>query len=115
MFCASRLVFGDIEGVGSLFQVLRAQTHFRRYRVRRVNFYVLRAHTHFRQYQERQFPFSTFARPNSFLAVPRAPGLIFMFCAPGLVFGGTEGAGYRFHVLRAWTRFRQYQGRRVPF
>jgi hypothetical protein len=38
-----------------------------------------------------------------------------MFCAPGLVFGGTEGVGSRFHVLRSRTRFRRYQGRRVPF
>jgi hypothetical protein len=38
-----------------------------------------------------------------------------MFCALGLIFGGTEGVGSRFHVLRSETLFRQYQGRRVPF
>jgi hypothetical protein len=38
-----------------------------------------------------------------------------MFCALGLVFGGTEGVGYRFHVLRSRTHFRRYRGRRVPF
>jgi hypothetical protein len=40
---------------------------------------------------------------------------IFRFCAPGLVFGGTEGVGTRFYVLRARTRFRRYRGRRLPF
>jgi hypothetical protein len=38
-----------------------------------------------------------------------------MFCAPGLVFGGTVGVGSRLHVLRARTSFRRYRGRRVPF
>jgi hypothetical protein len=38
-----------------------------------------------------------------------------MFCAPGLVFGVTEGVVSRFHVLRSRTHFRQYRGRQVPF
>jgi hypothetical protein len=38
-----------------------------------------------------------------------------MFCAPGHVFGGTEGDGSRFHVLRALTHFRRKRGCRVPF
>jgi hypothetical protein len=38
-----------------------------------------------------------------------------MFCAPGLVFGGTEGVGFRFHVLRAQTHFRWYRGRPILF
>jgi hypothetical protein len=38
MFCAPGLVFGDIEGVGSYFHVLRSQTRFRRYRGRRLPF-----------------------------------------------------------------------------
>jgi hypothetical protein len=29
-----------------------------------------------------------------------------MFCSSGLVFGGTEGDGSRFHVLRSLTHFR---------
>jgi hypothetical protein len=49
------------------------------------------------------------------LAVPRALGPVFMFCAPGLVFGGTECVASRFYVLRARTRFWRYRGRRVPF
>jgi hypothetical protein len=36
-----------------------------------------------------------------------------MFCAPRLVFSGTEGVRSRFKVLRARTCFQQYGGRRV--
>jgi hypothetical protein len=96
MFCAPELIFGCTEGVGSRFHVLLARTHFRRYRGRQV-------------------PFSCFARPDSFSAVLSASGLIFMFCTPGLVFGGTEGVRSRFHVLHSLTRFRRFRGRRVPF
>jgi hypothetical protein len=154
MFCAPKLIFDGTEGVGSRFHVLRARTHFRQYRVRRVHFScfvvpdsfsavprafdpvfifcapglilgdtegvgsrfsVLRAQTLFRGYRGRRVPFSCFALPNSFSAVPRASGPVFMICAPGLIFDGTEGVGSLFHVLRARTRFRQYRGRRVPF
>jgi hypothetical protein len=96
MFCAHRLIFGCTEGDGSRFHVWRAQTHFWRYRGRQV-------------------PFSCFALPNSFSAVPRASSHVFMFCVPGLVFGGNEGVGTRFDVLRARTHFRRYFGRQVPF
>jgi hypothetical protein len=96
MFSAPRHIFSGTEGVRSLFNVLRARTHFRRYRGRRV-------------------PFSSFARPDSFSAVPRATSPVIMFCVPGHVFGGYEGDGSRFHVLRARTYFRSYRGRRVPF
>jgi hypothetical protein len=96
MLCAPGLVFDGTEGVGSRFHVLRAQTHFWRYRGRQV-------------------PFSYFARSNSFSAVPSALGPIFMFCAPGLVFGGTVGVGSRFNILHARTQFRRYRGRHVPF
>jgi hypothetical protein len=74
-----------------------------------------RARNYFRWYGGRWAPFSCFARPDSFSTVPRASGPIFMFCAPGLVFGDTEAVGSRFHVLRYHTRFRWYSGRRVPF
>jgi hypothetical protein len=96
MFSALGHVFGGTEGVWSLFHVFCSQTHFRRYRGRR-------------------FPFSCSARPDSFSAVPRASDPISIFCTLGLVFGGTEGVGSSFHVLRARTRFRRYQVRRVPF
>jgi hypothetical protein len=95
-FCVPGPVFAGTEGVGSPFHVLRPRTLFRRYRGRRV-------------------PFSYFALPDSFSAVSRALGPFFTFCAPGHVFGGTEGVTSLFHVLRSWTHFRQCRGRRVPF
>jgi hypothetical protein len=96
MFCALGLVFGGTERVGVRFHILRSRTSFRRYRGRRVSF-------------------SSFVLPESFSAVPRASDPIFMFCAPGLIFGGTEGVGTLSHVLRDRTRFRRYRGRRVSF
>jgi hypothetical protein len=96
MFCVPALVFDGTEGVGCRFHVLRARTRFRQYRGRTVQF-------------------SCFARSDSFSAVPRASGIIFKFCNPGLVFGGTAGIGSRFHILRSRTGFRRYRGRRVPF
>jgi hypothetical protein len=86
MFCTPGLIFGATEGVGSRFHVLRIRTHFRRYRGRRV-------------------PFSYFALSDSFSAIPRASGPVFMFCAPRLIFGSTEGARSRFHVLRKLDSF----------
>jgi hypothetical protein len=96
MFWASGLVFGGAECVGSSFHVLRSRTRFRRCRVRRVQFLC-------------------FALPDSFSAVPRVSCLVFMFCAPGPVFGGTDGVRSNFHVLRSRTHFRRYRWRRVPF
>jgi hypothetical protein len=96
MFCAPILVFDVIEGVGSRFHVLCSWTRFQRCRVRRV-------------------PFSCFVLPDSFSAVLRASGPVFLFCAPRLVFDGTEGVGSRFHVLCSQTRFRRCRMHRVPF
>jgi hypothetical protein len=96
MFCAPGQIFGGTKGVGSRGQVLRSRTHFRRCRVRQVQS-------------------SCFARPDSFSTIPRASGLVFMFCAPTLDFGGTERVRSRFNVLRSRTHFRLYRGRRVPF
>jgi hypothetical protein len=96
MFCAPRHVFGCAKGVGSRFQDLLSRTRFRWFRGRRV-------------------PFSCFASPYSFSAVPRASGPVLMFCAIRLVFDDTEGVGSRFHVLRARTHFQRCRGRRVPF
>jgi hypothetical protein len=87
-FCAHGLVFRGTEGVGSRFHVLRSRNNFRRYRGRRV-------------------PLSCFARPDSFSVVPRVSGPVFMFCEPGIVFGGNEGVGSHFVVLRAQTRFQR--------
>jgi hypothetical protein len=96
MFCTPGIVFGGNGGVRSLFYVLRASNRFRRYRGRLI-------------------PFSCFSLPNSLLAVPWASGPVFMFCAPGLIFCGTEGVKSHFHVFRSRTCFRRYRGRRVPF
>jgi hypothetical protein len=154
MFLAPGLVFGGTEGVGSRFHVLRAWTHFRRCRMRRVSFssfahpdsfseitrasgpvfifctpgliiggtdgvgsrfHVLSSRTRFRRCRMRRVPFSYLVRPDSFSAVSRVSGPIFMFCAPGHVFGGDECVGYRFHVLRTRNHFRRYQGCRFPF
>jgi hypothetical protein len=103
MLNAPGLFFGGTEGVGSHFRVLCSRTCFRRYRGRPV-------------------PFSCFALPeafpvvpDSFLAVPRLSGSVFMFCAREHFFGETKGVGSHFHVLRARARFRGYQGRLLPF
>jgi hypothetical protein len=132
MFCAPGLVFGDTEGVGSRFHVLRSRTRFHVLRSR-SRFHVLRSRTLFRRFLGRRVSFSYSTLPDSFTAVRRASDLVFMFFAPGhvfrcaeglgslftfgaprLVFGGTEGVGSRFHVLRSRTHFRRYRGRGVP-
>jgi hypothetical protein len=154
LFCVPGLVFDGTKGESSRINVLRAETHFRRYRERRVkfscfalpdslsavptatnpifmfftpklifdrnkgvgsHFQILRARTRFRRCQVRWVLFSCFARQDSFSAIPRTLGPVFMFCAPGLVFGGTEGVGSRFHIFRAHTHFLRYQGRSLPF
>jgi hypothetical protein len=94
MLYASGLVFDGIEGARSRFHVLRSRTHFWRYSGGRV-------------------PFSCFSLPDPLSAIPKAPDPIFMFCAPGPVFDGTEGVGSCFHVLRSRNRFRRYLERKV--
>jgi hypothetical protein len=86
MFCARGLIFGGTKGDGFGFHVLLSRTRFRRYQGRRVSF-------------------SCFALPDSFWAEMTASGPIFMFCAPGLVWGCIEDVGTYFHVLRSQTRF----------
>jgi hypothetical protein len=91
IFCAPGHVFGGTEGVRSRFHVLRARTSFRRYRGRRV-------------------PFSCFPLPGKFSAVPRASGLVFMFCALEVDFDGTGGvvswrsSHDRFTGEQSWSR-----------
>jgi hypothetical protein len=135
MFCAHGHVFDVTEGVRSRFHVLRPRTNFRRKRGRRLpfstvsrtsalvfmicapglifgrtegigsRFHVLCSRTHFRRYRGCSVPFSYIALPDMFSAVPSASGPILMFCAPRLFFGGPEGDGSHFHVLRVRTRF----------
>jgi hypothetical protein len=115
MFSAPGLVFGVTEGVGFRFIVLRSRVLFRVYRGPLVLFLCSRSRTHFRRFQGRRFPFSCFALSDAFWAVLRTLGLLFMFCAPGLVLGVTEDDRYRFLILRARTHFRQRRECRVPF
>jgi hypothetical protein len=112
MFCAPGFVFGGTEGVVSHFHILRARTHFWRYRGRRSHFHVLCSRTRFRRYRGRRVMFC-------------AHGIVFngtevdwsflIFCVPGLIFGGTEGVGSCLHVLSSGTRFRRCRVRRVSF
>jgi hypothetical protein len=115
MFCAPGLICGGTEGVGSRFHFLRARTHFRRYRGRPVLFLFCAPRTFFWRCRGHMLLFSCFALSDSFSAVSRASGPVLMFCAPGLIFGGSEGVGSPFHVLHSRTRFRRYRGRPVPF
>jgi hypothetical protein len=96
MFYAPGLILGGNEGVESYFHVLRSRSRFLWYRGRRVRF-------------------SCFACPDSFSAVLRALGPLYMFCGPELILGDTDGVGSHFHVLRGRTHFQYYIGRRVPF
>jgi hypothetical protein len=115
MFCASRLIFNGTEDVGSHFHVCAPGLVFGGTEDVLSRFHIFRSRTYFWRYRGYQVPFSRFALPNSFSAVPRASGAFFMFCAPELVFGGIEGVVSHFHVLRFQTHFRRYRGHRVPF
>jgi hypothetical protein len=135
MYCFPRHVFGGAEGVGSCFHVLRFLTSFRRYHGHSApvlmfcapksifggtdgvgsRFHVLRYRARFLRCERHQVPFSYFAYPYSFSVVPSVSGPVFMFCAPGLVFVGTEGVSSHFHVVRSRTHFWRYRGCRVPF
>jgi hypothetical protein len=74
MFRAPRLILGVTESVGSRFHILRSQTHFRRYRERRV-------------------PFSCFVLPDLFSAILGTPILVFMFRATVPILGVTYRDG----------------------
>jgi hypothetical protein len=78
-------------------------------------FYVLRSRNRFGRFRGHQVPFSCFALPDSFSAVPWASGPVFLFCATELILDGTDGVGSRFYVLRSRTRLRQYGGYQIPF
>jgi hypothetical protein len=99
IFCAPGPVLGGAEGAGSSFHALRSRTYFGRYRGCWFSFHVLRSRAYFGRYRGLQVQFSCFALPDSFSAVPRASGSIFMFCAPEPVLGDTVGVGSPFHVL----------------
>jgi hypothetical protein len=116
MFCEPELIFSGTEGVLPVFMFCAPRDVFGGAECVESSFLVLCSRTRFRRYRGRRFPFSCLSRsPGLVSAVPRATGPIFMFCASGLIYGGTVGVGSHFHVLRAWTHFRRYQGRRFPF
>jgi hypothetical protein len=115
MFCAPRLIFGGTEGVGCGFHVLRSRIRFRRCRGRQVPFLSFALPNSFWAYRGRPVTFSCFALPDPFSLVPSSSGLVFMFCAPAIIFGGNESVGSRFLVLRSQTRFLRYRARQVPF
>jgi hypothetical protein len=96
MFCAPRLIFGDIEGVPSRLNVFHTGLVFG-------------------GTECVGSCFSCFALPDLFSAVSGASDPVLIFCAPGLVFGGTGVVGFRFLVLRAPTHFWRYRGRQVSF
>jgi hypothetical protein len=104
-FLAPEPVFGGADGVGSHFHVFTLGLIFGGTEGVVSHFNVLHSWTHFRQYQRRQVSFSCFAFQDPFSALPTASGLVFMFCAPGLIFGDTESVRSRFHVLSSRTRF----------
>jgi hypothetical protein len=108
MLCAPVLIFNGTEGVRSRFHILCARTHFRRYRGRQVPFSCFALPDSFSAVPIVSGHVSRFALPDSFLTVPRVSGPVLMFCAPRLVFGGTEGVGSLIHVLRSRTRFGRY-------
>jgi hypothetical protein len=115
MFCAPELVFYGTECVGSCFQVFRAVLNISGTEGVRSRFHVLRSLTRFRRCRGRPVPFLCFALQDMFSTEMSASGPVFMCCTPGLVFGGPEGDGSSFHVLRSGTSFWRYRGRRVPF
>jgi hypothetical protein len=114
-FCAPELVFSGTNGDGSRFHILRSRTHFRRYRDRRVPFSCLAHPDKFSTVPRASSPISCLSLPNTFSAVSWASGPFFMLCAVELIFGGTEGVWFCFHVFLSRTRFRRYLGLRVPF
>jgi hypothetical protein len=115
MFCTLGLIFNGTEGIVSHFYVLRVHTHFRRYRGRPVSSSCFALPDIFLAVRRAYPPFSCFALQDTFLAVRRVSSPIFMFCAPGLIFGGSEGVRSRFLFLRTRTHFQRYGECRVPF
>jgi hypothetical protein len=101
--------------VGSYFYVFRSLTHFQSKEEAESSFHVLRYLTRFRRYRGHRVQFLCFALPDPFSEVNKAPSLTSMFCAPGLISGGTEGSDSIFNVLHSRTHFGRYRGHRVQF
>jgi hypothetical protein len=91
IFGGTGVIFGGSKVVESRFNVLRARFVSGGTEGVMSRFQELCFRTHFQQYRGRLVPISCFVLSDSFSAVPSASGLVFMFCAPGIVFGGTGG------------------------
>jgi hypothetical protein len=85
-FRALGLVLGGTDSAGSIFQVSRYQTHFRRYRWHWVQF-------------------SSFALSDTFSTLPRVPSLIFNVHANRLIFSSTNSVGSSFQLSCSQTHF----------
>jgi hypothetical protein len=111
MFYAPRLIFGGIAGISPILMFCAPGLASRGIEGVVSHFQVLHSHTRFRRYRGHQVPFSCFAFPDSFSAVPWASAPVFIFCAPGFIFSGTEGVMSRLQNLHAWTHVRRYPRR----
>jgi hypothetical protein len=118
MFCAPEPIFSGTEGVGSILHVLwtsgrvclicATEPVFDGTEDVGSSFHVLRSRTHFRRYRKCQFQFSYFAPPDERSEVSRSSGPVFMYCAPGPMFGDSERISSSFHLLCSRTHFRRY-------
>jgi hypothetical protein len=115
MFCAPVLIFGGTAGIESRFHILRARTHFRRYRGRRSRFHIIRSRTCFRRCGGRRVLYSCFALLDTFSAVLRASGPVFMFARQNSFSLEPRVSAPVFMFFRSRTHFRRYGGCRVPF
>jgi hypothetical protein len=107
MFSALEFIFGGNDGVRSRFHVLRSRTHFRWCGGRRVPFSRFARHNSFLTVPTTPGPVFIFCAPGLVFGVPRGSGPVFMFCAPGHIFGGSKGVGSHLNVLNPRTRFRR--------
>jgi hypothetical protein len=105
IFCAPKLIFGGIEGVRFIFMFYAPGLALVGTEGVGSSFHVLGSRTHFRLYRGCRVLFPCFALPDPFWVVSRLSGPIFMFCAPGLIFNGTEDVRSRLLILRSQTRF----------
>jgi hypothetical protein len=76
-------------------------------------FHVLCSRTHFGRNRGNRVLFSCFVLTDSFWAVLRALGLVFMSCTLRVVLAGTEGVRSCFNILRSRICFR-YRGQWIP-
>jgi len=114
-FCVAGRIFGGTECVGYRSHVLRSRTHFQRYRVHRVPFSIFALPDPFSALPTVSDPFSSFALPDVFSAVLSASCPIFTSYAPGRIFGVSECVSPHFQVLRSRKHFRRYRVRQVLF